>query len=88
MTAKKGTIMSLSIDLDMQERMKSVAKRRNISVSKLVRDMAEKNLPSSDEAEFDTVIFKIPKSTVADRSALRTWLSSRLDAVVNALASK
>lgn len=80
--------MSLSIDLEMQERMKAVAKRRNISVSKLVRDMADKNLPSGDEEEFDTVIFKIPKSTVKDHSALRGWLSMRLDAVVNALTSK
>lgn len=87
MTAKKGTIMSLSIDLDIQDRMKAVAKKRNISVSKLVRDMAEKNLPANEDEEFDTVIFKIPKNVVSDASALKNWLSVRVDAVVKALAS-
>lgn len=87
MTAKKGTIMSLSIDLDIQDRMKAVAKKRNISVSKLVRDMAEKNLPVNEDEEFDTVIFKIPKNVVSDSAALKTWLSVRVDAVVKALAS-
>jgi len=87
MTAKKGTIMSLSIDLDIQERMKAVAKKRNISVSKLIRDMAEKNLPANDDEEFDTVIFKIPKNIVSDPNVLKNCLSLRLDAVVKALAN-
>lgn len=87
MTAKKGTIMSLSIDLDIQDRMKAVAKKRNISVSKLIRDMAEKNLPANDDEEFDTVIFKIPKNIVSDPNVLKNWLSLRLDAVVKALAN-
>ena len=79
--------MSLSVDLDIQERLKAVAKKRNISVSRLVRDMVEKNLPLNENEEVDTVIFKIPSSVKTDASTLKQWLSLRVDAVVKALAS-
>ena len=36
---KKPNIMSLSMDIEIQDLLKKVAKKRNISVSKLVRDM-------------------------------------------------
>lgn len=85
MAGKKGTIMSLSVDLDIQDRMKAVAKRRNISVSKLIRDMADKNLPVGEE-EFDTVILKVPPEAKKDADSLRKWLSIRLEAVVQALS--
>jgi len=88
MTAKKGTIMSLSIDPDIQERMKAVAKKRNISVSKLIRDMAEKNLPADDSEEVDTVIFKIPVNLKTDAVTLKQWLGVRVDAVVKALCEQ
>ena len=76
--------MSLSVDLEIQERLKKVAKKRNVSVSKLVRDMVEKNLPASDE-DCDTVIFKIPDSAKVNAEELRKWLGARVDAVVKAL---
>ena len=81
---KKPNIMSLSVDLEIQERLKKVAKKRNVSVSKLVRDMVEKNLPASDE-DCDTVIFKIPDSAKVNAEELRKWLGARVDAVVKAL---
>ena len=87
MTTKKGTIMSLSIDPDIQEQMKAVAKKRDISVSKLIRDMAEKNLPVNEDEEIDTVIFKIPAAVKSNPETLRQWLTARVDAVVKALAS-
>ena len=81
--------MSLSVDPDIQERMKKAAKVRNISVSKLIRDMVEKNLPlNSEEAEFDTVIFKIPNAVKATEEDLRSWLLTRVEAVVKALTKK
>ena len=86
MTAKKGTILSLAIDPEIQERLKAVAKKRNVSVSKLVRDMAEKNLPANDNEEFDTVIFKIPKDITAKSDLLKQWLTVRIDAIVKALS--
>ena len=84
MTAKKGTIMSLSIDAEIQDRLKVVAKRRNVSVSKLVRDVVEKHLPKDDD-EFDTIIFKIPPEIKTDANTLRNWMNLRVEAVVKAL---
>ena len=76
MTTKKGTIMSLSIDPDIQERMKAVAKKRDISVSKLIRDMAEKNLPVNEDEEIDTVIFKIPSHSKEFKKNLSIFLKA------------
>lgn len=86
MPAKKGTIMSLSVDLDIQEKMKAVAKKRNISVSKLIRDLVEKNLPNIEE-EVDVVVFKVPVEMRNSPESLKQWLSVRLDPVVKALTT-
>lgn len=84
MSDKKVNIMSLSVDLEIQERLKQVAKKRNLSVSKLVRDMVEKNLSSTDE-DVDTVIFKIPNSVKVTEEKLRNWLNPRVENIVKAL---
>lgn len=84
MSNKKGNIMSLSVDPEIQERLKVVAKKRNISVSKLVRDMVDKNLPVTDE-DVDTVILKIPHSVKTSDQELRAWLNTRVDSLVKAL---
>lgn len=84
MSNKKSNIMSLSVDPEIQERLKKVAKKRNVSVSKLVRDMVDKNLSTTDE-DVDTVIFKIPKGVQVSSEELRRWLNLRVDAVVKAL---
>ena len=81
---KKSNIMSLSIDLEIQERLKTVAAKRNISVSKLIRDLVDKQLSSSDE-EVDTVILKIPNTAKASEDELRNWLNARINSIVKAL---
>lgn len=86
MSTKKSNIMSLSVDPEIQERLKKVAKKRNVSVSKLVRDMCEKHLSATDE-EVDTVILKIPNSAKASAEELRAWLNMRVEAVVKALVT-
>jgi hypothetical protein len=78
--------MSLSVDLDIQEKMKAVAKKRNISVSKLIRDLVEKNLPNVDE-DVDVVVFKVPVEMRVSSESLKQWLSVRVDAVVKALTT-
>lgn len=81
---KKSNIMSLSIDLEIQERLKTVAAKRNISVSKLIRDLVDKNLSCTEE-DVDTVIFKIPNSAKVSEEELRTWFQARVNSVVKAL---
>lgn len=86
MTAKKGSIMSIVLDPEVQDRIKAVAKRRSISVSKLVRDIVDKNLPK-DQESFDTVILKVPPEAKTDATTLRNWMVLRVDAVVKALTA-
>lgn len=83
--SKKGNILSLSMDTDIQEKLKSVAKKRNVSVSKLVRDLADKFL--NEEDNVDMVILKVPKNLRKNDVALKDWLSQRVEAVIGTLTS-
>ncbi len=83
--SKKGSILSLSMEPDIQEKLKIVAKKRNVSVSKLVRDLADKFL--NEEDNVDMVILKVPKELRKNSEALQHWLSQRVGAVVNTLTS-
>jgi hypothetical protein len=88
MTNKKANIMSLSVDLEIQDRLKKVAKQRNISVSKLIRDMIDKNIGPDVEngAVVDTIILKIPSTLKTDASELKAWLQARFDKVYDTLS--
>ncbi len=83
--SKKGNILSLSMDADIQEKLKIVAKKRNVSVSKLVRDLADKFL--NEEDNVDMVILKVPKDFRKDVEKLRSWLNHRTEAVISTLTS-
>lgn len=82
---KKSNIMSLSVDPEIQERLKRVARKRDVSVSKLVRDMVDKFL--NDDDNVDMVILKVPKTLKENHEELRGWLHSRFETVVTALKS-
>jgi hypothetical protein len=84
---KKPNIMSLSMDIEIQDLLKKVAKKRNISVSKLVRDMVETNLSTTEE-DVDTVILRIPYSVKEEETSLRSWLNIRFESVIKALMKK
>lgn len=83
--SKKGSIMSLSVDSEIQDKMKIVAKKRNISVSKLVRDLADKFL--NEEDNVDMVVLKIPKVLRNDEVKLREWIDQRKELVTRTLMS-
>lgn len=83
--AKKGNILSLSMDLDIQEKLKEVAKKRDVSVSKLVRDLADKFL--NEEDNVDMVVLKVPKSLRKDAVELRRWIDQRIELVVKTLTN-
>lgn len=83
--AKKGNILSLSMDLDIQEKLKEVAKKRDVSVSKLVRDLADKFL--NEEDNVDMVVLKVPKSLRKDAIELRKWIDQRIELVVKTLTN-
>lgn len=80
---KKSNIMSLSVDLEIQERLKKVAGKRQVSVSKLVRDMVDKFL--NDDDNVDMVVLKVPKVLKENHEELQNWLNSRFQTVATAL---
>lgn len=83
--SKKGSILSLSMDPDIQEKLKSVAKKRDTSVSKLVRDLAEKFINEDDSV--DMVVLKMPKSLRGNEQAMREWFEKRVSSAIQALLS-
>lgn len=76
--------MSLSVDLEIQDRLKKIAKRRNVSVSKLVRDIVDKHLGPDveDGTVIDTIILKIPAEMKYNSGNLKQWLQARFDNIV------
>ena len=83
--SKKLNIMSLSIDSDMQDKIKECAKKRKVSVSKLIRDMAEKYL--INEEDVIPVNLKVPIKLKGDPENLQKWLELRVGAIVKALSA-
>jgi len=83
--SKKANILSLAMDLEIQDKLKLVAKKRNISVSKLVRDLAEKFI--NEEDNVDMVILKIPKSLRPNTEKLREWIQQRVEMVIKTLSA-
>lgn len=85
MSANK--ILSLSIDVEFQERVKKEAKRKNVSVSKLIRDIVEKSLPSEGDLIYDTIILKIPSDVKSSPEKLQEWLTPRVDSIIKNLTN-
>ncbi len=78
--------MSIAIDPEIQERMKVHAAKKNISVSKLLRDLFEKYIPNTED-DFDTVILRVPHNVKQTEVQLRDWLNKRTESLVKALAA-
>lgn len=79
--------MSLHMDVEIQDKLKAHAKKRNVSVSKLVRDLVDKSL-ANPEDDVDTVIFKVPVSAKQDFDTLKGWFDRRVDAVARAVVGE
>lgn len=84
--AKKNNIMSLAMELDFQEKVKLIAKKRNKSVSAFVRECLEKFI-DSDENPVYTVILKIPTNLKSDKIKMQDWLDVRMKSILKTLAS-
>jgi hypothetical protein len=82
---KKLNIMSLSVEPEMQDKLKKFAKARDVSVSKLVRDLVDKYLVIEDDVI--PVILKIPTKLKGDQDGLQKWMEMKSAAIVKALSS-
>jgi len=84
--SKKSNIMSLSIEPDMQDKLKRYAKSKDVSVSKLIRDLVDKYLVTEDEVI--PVILKIPNKLRGDTENLQKWFDTKSAAIVKILSSQ
>lgn len=83
--SKKKQILSLSLDLDVQEKLKLAAKQKTEgNVSKLIRDMVEKYLCLEDNVI--PVILKIPVELKGNKEALEEWMKIKLLAISTTLS--
>lgn len=87
MSENKLKIMSLSLDSDMYELVKTSSKKLgHKNVSQMIRDLISKylDLLVNDNDEIP-IILKIPSNLKNNPQELEAWLKVRTDAVVKAL---
>ena len=83
----KIKIMSLSLDLEMHEKIKNSAKKLgHKNVSQLIRDLVSKylDLLVNDNDEIP-VIIRIPNGLKDDPEKLKSWLKVKTDAIASVL---
>ena len=85
---KKTKIVSLSLEPEMHELIKSSAKRLgHKNVSQLVRDLVSKYLDLMvNDSDDVPVILRIPAELKDDAEGMRSWLRRKSDAIVEALS--
>ena len=84
---KKLKIMSLSVEPEMQDLLKTSSKKLGCSVSALVRDLVDKHLDLLvNDGEEIPVILRIPTGLKGDKESLEKWLASRVSAIADALS--
>lgn len=89
MSENKLKIMSLSLDPEMHELVKTSAKKLgHKNVSQMIRDLISKylDLLVNDKDEIP-VILRIPNDLKEDPEQLRNWLEAKTNAIVKALSS-
>jgi hypothetical protein len=71
--------MSIALDIDFQEKLKALAKDKNVSVSSLIRETLEKYLFT----DINTVklILSLPKDVTSDSKRLELWLNQKSQAI-------
>lgn len=83
---KKPDILSLSVPQEMQDQLKKYAKKKNTSVSKLMRDMVEKYIVIDDEVV--PVILRVPGHLKGNEEGLNQWLQVKVAAISRALGAQ
>lgn len=82
---KKQDIVSFSMPMDMQQKLKRVKEKKGIkSVSKLIRDLVDRYVTEDDDVV--PVVLKVPTQLRGNPEALRQWLDNRIPSVITALS--
>lgn len=80
----KKVIANISIESSTRDFLKEYADKKQMSVSKVIKDLVDKYLIS--EGEVIPVILKIPLKLKGDQENLKKWLETRVISIVNALS--
>jgi hypothetical protein len=80
----RKNFLNLAIEPEIQAKLKKYAEVKDLSPSRVVRDLIDKYL--GDE-EVIPVILKVPVNLRGDRENLQKWVSTRAIAIVNKLAN-
>lgn len=83
----KSKIVSLSLDPEMHEAIKSASKKLgHKNASQVVRDLITKYLGLLvNETDDIPVIIRIPAEVAADERRLRDWLGAKAEAIADAV---
>lgn len=83
--SKKKPI-SLSVDQELHELLRISAKKENMNISELVRNLIEKHLDLVvNDGEEIPIILKVPSTLRGDEAGLRSWLQVRLESIISVL---
>jgi predicted DNA-binding protein len=84
---KNSNIMSVSgITPEFQDRLKVIAEKRGLSVSKMVRDILEKHFPPNGDVF--TLVFTVPFELKGDEEKFKEWMVARSIAVVEKMTKE
>jgi hypothetical protein len=89
MPENKLKIMSLSLEPDMYDLVKTSAKKMgHKNVSQMIRDLISKYLDLLvNEKDETSVIIRVPNSLLEDKKELGNWMSIKAKAITEALSS-
>lgn len=96
--SKNKTVMSVAIEPDLQEELKSYAKRKDMSVSAYISLLVGKGVkvPVDDDPlvvgkptdkEVISVVLNIPSSLKGNKEGLQVWMESQTSGIVNKLGA-
>lgn len=77
--------MSIAVDTNTQDILKTLAEQKQTTVSKLVRGVIEKYL--NVDNSFDTIVLKIPVELKSDSDKLREWIEAKIPGIVSSLTN-
>lgn len=81
--------VSFSMDAEMHEAISIAAKKEDMSISELIRNLVVKHMDLIvNDGEEIPIILRVPVRLRGDNDGLRAWLSAKVDAIVGALGAK
>jgi predicted DNA-binding protein len=90
--SKKTKVMSISIEPEMEDYIKDLAKEQGLSSSKFIRNLVEKHCVNKDKflvvektEDIIPIVLRIPSNLKGSGKA-EEWLMPRVKALINKLA--